>query len=196
MAVSKRLRYEVLRRDNHTCRYCGGAAPDVALTVDHVIPTALGGSDDPSNLVAACRDCNSGKSATPPGAPLVADVAADQLRWGLAMRATAETFQANVDARAAVREQFLRGWEQWTYGSPDAREHLPMPGDWGATIDRLVAGGHTVPLLLDCVRIAMESRADPESTWRYFCGVAWRRLTEMQDVARQVASSLADDEEG
>lgn len=54
MAVSKRTRYEVLRRDNHTCRYCGGSAPDVRLTVDHVLPVTLGGSDDPSNLVAAC----------------------------------------------------------------------------------------------------------------------------------------------
>lgn len=27
MAVSKRLRHEVMRRDNHTCRYCGGGAP-------------------------------------------------------------------------------------------------------------------------------------------------------------------------
>ncbi|MEU5976310.1 hypothetical protein [Streptomyces sp. NPDC047315] len=25
MAVSKRLRYEILRRDNHACRYCGAA---------------------------------------------------------------------------------------------------------------------------------------------------------------------------
>jgi 5-methylcytosine-specific restriction endonuclease McrA len=23
MAVSKRLRYEIMLRDNHTCRYCG-----------------------------------------------------------------------------------------------------------------------------------------------------------------------------
>lgn len=23
MAISKRLRYEILRRDNHACRYCG-----------------------------------------------------------------------------------------------------------------------------------------------------------------------------
>lgn len=36
MAVSKRLRYEILRRDNHTCRYCGGAAPDVVLTEDAI----------------------------------------------------------------------------------------------------------------------------------------------------------------
>lgn len=82
MAVSKRLRYEVLRRDNHACRYCGRSAPDVALTVDHVVPVALGGSDDPGNLVTACRDCNSGKSASSPDAPIVANVADDALRWG------------------------------------------------------------------------------------------------------------------
>lgn len=34
MAVSKRTRYEVLRRDNHACRYCGASAPEVKLTVD------------------------------------------------------------------------------------------------------------------------------------------------------------------
>ena len=57
MPVSKRLRYEILRRDNHACRYCGGTAPDVVITVDHVVPVALGGSDDAGNLVAACKDC-------------------------------------------------------------------------------------------------------------------------------------------
>lgn len=30
MAVSKRTRYEVLRRDNHACRYCGARAPEAA----------------------------------------------------------------------------------------------------------------------------------------------------------------------
>lgn len=40
MAVSKRLRYEILRRGNHTCRYCGASAPDVPLRVDHVTLTA------------------------------------------------------------------------------------------------------------------------------------------------------------
>lgn len=56
MAISKRLRFEVLRRDNHMCRYCGRGAPDVALTVDHVVPVALGGHSDPTNLVTACVD--------------------------------------------------------------------------------------------------------------------------------------------
>lgn len=63
MAVSKRTRFEVLRRDNFTCRYCGAKAPDVELHVDHVHPRLHGGNDHPRNLVAACKDCNLGKSA-------------------------------------------------------------------------------------------------------------------------------------
>jgi hypothetical protein len=49
-----------MQRDNYTCQYCG--AP--AVEPDHVVPRSLGGSDDPSNLVAACFDCNrSGNAA-------------------------------------------------------------------------------------------------------------------------------------
>jgi hypothetical protein len=65
MAISKRRRFEILRRDGFTCRYCGRSAPDVVLQIDHVTPRALGGSDHPSNLAAACEDCNQGKAAVP-----------------------------------------------------------------------------------------------------------------------------------
>jgi hypothetical protein len=80
MAVSKRLRYEILRRDNHACRYCGATAPDVKLNVDHVIPQALGGSNAPTNLVASCVDCNAGKTSSMPNATPVADVEQDAFR--------------------------------------------------------------------------------------------------------------------
>ena len=66
MAVTKRTRFEVLRRDGNRCRYCGASAADSPLTIDHVLPTALGGTDDPSNLVAACKDCNTAKKSSLP----------------------------------------------------------------------------------------------------------------------------------
>lgn len=46
------------------CHYC--ARDDAPLTVDHVIPVSRGGSDDISNLVAACRSCNSKKNRRTP----------------------------------------------------------------------------------------------------------------------------------
>jgi 5-methylcytosine-specific restriction endonuclease McrA len=44
----------VLRRDRHTCAYCGGRAD----TVDHILPRCRGGGDTWFNLVAACHSCN------------------------------------------------------------------------------------------------------------------------------------------
>lgn len=62
MTLSKTLRFEVLKRDGFRCRYCGVTAVASALEVDHVVPRSKGGVDSPENLVAACFDCNRGKS--------------------------------------------------------------------------------------------------------------------------------------
>ncbi|MFJ2544384.1 HNH endonuclease [Microbacterium sp. NPDC087589] len=67
-AAWQRLRRDVLDRDNWTCQLCGNdlheddARPEHDATVDHVIPKAAGGRDEPSNLIAACRRCNGIKS--------------------------------------------------------------------------------------------------------------------------------------
>lgn len=59
--ISKRTRFEIFKRDAFTCQYCGRLAPGVVLHIDHLIPVAEHGSDDPSNLVTACEECNIGK---------------------------------------------------------------------------------------------------------------------------------------
>lgn len=65
------VRFRVLRRDGHACRYCGlPAGPAVQLQVEHLIPRALGGSNRESNLVAACDECNAGKGPMRPDEPL------------------------------------------------------------------------------------------------------------------------------
>lgn len=52
---------ELFLRDANLCMYCGGEFPDSALTRDHVIPLSKGGRDRWSNVVAACRHCNTHK---------------------------------------------------------------------------------------------------------------------------------------
>jgi 5-methylcytosine-specific restriction endonuclease McrA len=44
------------------CVYCQHRAGD---TLDHVTPLALGGTNEPHNLIPACHSCNSSKSDTP-----------------------------------------------------------------------------------------------------------------------------------
>ena len=50
-------------RDDGACRYCGARGDS---TFDHVIPRCQGGSDEPENLVVACRGCNSRKGGRTP----------------------------------------------------------------------------------------------------------------------------------
>ncbi len=40
------------------CNYCGSSDD---LTLDHIFPIKLGGTDDAENLIFACRSCNSSK---------------------------------------------------------------------------------------------------------------------------------------
>lgn len=61
-SMSKKLRFEVFKRDSFTCQYCGRSAPDVILHVDHIHPVSEGGTNDTINLITSCFDCNSGKS--------------------------------------------------------------------------------------------------------------------------------------
>jgi hypothetical protein len=60
--ISKKLRFEVFKRDSFTCQYCGKKAPDVLLVIDHIRPISNGGTNDILNLITACQGCNSGKS--------------------------------------------------------------------------------------------------------------------------------------
>ena len=61
--ISRKLRFEVFKRDSFTCQYCGKSAPDVVLHVDHIKPIKEGGTNDIMNLVTSCADCNLGKGA-------------------------------------------------------------------------------------------------------------------------------------
>lgn len=63
-AVSERTRYQVFSRDAFRCKVCGRGADDgVKLTVDHIIPVDWGGTNDISNLLTLCEECNRGKKA-------------------------------------------------------------------------------------------------------------------------------------
>jgi 5-methylcytosine-specific restriction endonuclease McrA len=63
-------RREVLRRDRHSCQYCGSTRN---LTLDHVIPRSKGGKHSWDNVVIACERCNAKKGDRTPeqaGMPL------------------------------------------------------------------------------------------------------------------------------
>lgn len=59
-------RRNVLRRDEHTCQYCGRTGAEVAMTLDHVVPRSQGGATGWTNIVTACEPCNHRKGSRTP----------------------------------------------------------------------------------------------------------------------------------
>lgn len=63
------VRKVLIRRDGTLCHYCevsmtmpkgeGEQTPDT-MTIDHVVPLSLGGSEQVKNMVLACYSCNNG----------------------------------------------------------------------------------------------------------------------------------------
>lgn len=64
-SIPKRMKQEVYRRDEHVCVYCKMKCGSEELTIDHMIPLALGGLDEMTNWVTCCRACNQRKAAQP-----------------------------------------------------------------------------------------------------------------------------------
>lgn len=196
MSVSKRLRYEVLRRDNHTCRYCGSSAPEVKLTIDHVMPVALGGADEPTNLVTACANCNAGKSSSSPDAAHVENVSEDAIRWAKAMERAAEIQELVAREDRMFTQTFFdlmtdmvvrdRGLKP-----PTLEAH---GGTHGADRSLLTfrAQGLDMGVLLEAIGNAMSnSQLSRDDVWRYFCGICWRRIDQMHGTARSLISEGA-----
>lgn len=193
MAVSPTLRFQILRRDNHTCQSCGRSAPEVKLQVDHVIPEALGGPTEATNLRALCEDCNRGKSATPPDAAQVEQVSRDALRWTQAQQVAAQQMLADYVVVASRRAEFDAAWSQWTCGRD--KQPVPRDSDWPDSVDRLLAAGLPMPVLIECIGQAMRNKTVPaDRAFRYMCGIAWKRVKDLQKAAAMVAAASISDE--
>lgn len=178
MTVSKRLRFEVLRRDDHTCQYCGEKAPHVTLHVDHVVPVTLGGSDKPDNLVAACKDCNLGKTSVPAGAPLVAAVGKMAAAYALDMTERMTTIRARIEQEEAYLEEFEESWNGWKYKGST----IPLPDDYKTSLYRWAKMGVPIELVERAIGIAMTKTGIKtyRGEFAYMAGVVWRALDDVE----------------
>ena len=62
VAMKRALRKGALRDCSQRCVYCATRLDQRTATLDHVVPLARGGANDPGNLVVACAPCNRLKS--------------------------------------------------------------------------------------------------------------------------------------
>jgi hypothetical protein len=73
-AFHRKLRYEISGAvqqkvwvaDGCKCMFCGVAMGRSPLSIDHYFPLEMGGKNDTSNFLSACRGCNKKKGAMDP----------------------------------------------------------------------------------------------------------------------------------
>jgi hypothetical protein len=179
MAISKTLRFEVLRRDGFACTYCGRKPPEVELHIDHVMPGALGGKDSPENLATSCVDCNAGKGSSPPDAEVVAQVSDDARRWAEAMRMAAAEMVAEDDSS----QWFVDLWL-----SVEEAEYLPL--DAKQRISRLRGRGLPREVIEEMFWVAVGARhVSRRNRYAYFNGACNRRLEQIQARAAEIVGA-------
>ena len=192
MAVSNRLRYEILRRDRFACRYCGARAGDGAvLEIDHVLPRVLGGSDKAENLVTACVACNSGKGSTHPDSPAIDDLDADALRWWKARRAVTEKMKADASLLKEAVDAFDEAWNRWTYTTNEERKPVPRDPAWRRHVEELMTAGLPIWMLLEAVDSTMRGPRF-HAKWAYGAMLTTAR-DRLRGMLRAVDTELASE---
>ncbi len=170
--LTKGQRFEIFKRDEFTCQYCGATPPRAILHVDHIIPVKLGGGNGPDNLVTACSECNLGKSATP------LEMAPKSLAEKAALVAEREAQIAGyAEVLAAERERIEQdAWRVAEELKPGASEGYSRDKFTGIKNFVVQLGVYSV---LDAADIA-NSRRQRGSTqaFKYFCGICWNRIRE------------------
>jgi hypothetical protein len=189
MTVSPRVRFDIFERDRFTCTYCGRTPPHVLLELDHVIPRARDGSDDPSNLTTSCEDCNRGKAArllNPDAVPMITPDAIDRMEERIA--------QSEAFARLAVRLRELEDdavatvIDAWAHCFGAKSKELKTGTWWVFTGDQQFPDTSTIRRLLKIISLAdileavdiTGSRKGLATYWtcRYFYGICWRKADQ------------------
>jgi len=193
MTITKRLRYEVLRRDGHRCVYCGVTARETPLTIDHVVAIALGGTDDPANLVAACPDCNAGKSSAAVDEEFVARVNEDSQRWQRAMAVAVRLRREEQEDYDVAIDYLDRVWLDWRYHNTD--KPVPRPDAWRNRISGFLAAGLPMEEMVALVPVAMTAKTQTRlefSEWRYFVGCCRNVLAKIETTARSLVDARSE----
>lgn len=175
-SLSKRMRFDVFKRDGFICQYCGSHPPKVVLEIDHVIPVRDGGDDSIDNLVTSCFNCNRGKSG----------VGLEVIPKSLAQRG----------AEIRESEEQIAGYREIVQSRQDRiEEDIWRIAD--ALIDKASRDGisreyfqaiknfhirlsfHEV---LDAAEISRNKKLYSErARFKYFCGVCWNKIRRESD---------------
>lgn len=172
MALSKKIRFEVFKRDEFRCGYCGKNPPQAILEVDHIDPKSKGGKDDINNLITACFDCNRGKKNIP------LSVIPTKLKDNLIVLKDQEEqikeyrkFTRKIENRKKkdmdrIGAIYTQAYPEWVFS--DSFRNI--------TLRRLIS---LLPEneIIEALHLAISRfSGDKDRVINYFCGICWRKI--------------------
>lgn len=170
-SLTKKVRFEVFKRDGFTCAYCGSTPPNVNLEVDHIRPVSKGGGNDIDNLITSCFDCNRGKSnveltSVPKTVSEKLKESKEREEQYLEFKKHCKKIEARINKEVSqVEDIYNSHYDGWLFSDK-----------FKLSVKRFIKHlGHME------VADAMEKACnrwnlDEQSTLTYFCGICWNKL--------------------
>lgn len=179
VGLTKKQRFEVFKRDQFVCQYCGRHPPAVVLEVDHITAVASGGTNEPHNLLTSCFDCNRGKAAgtleaVPIDAQAKAELLAERLEQARAydalLRVAKDDLEHRVDQVIAVYEAAFPKWTLNDTTRPSIKRFLEkLPA---------VEVEDSMERACQAMKAKHSESAASGYAFRYFCGICWNKIKE------------------
>ena len=166
--IKKSLRFNVFKRDEFACQYCGATPPNAVLEVDHIHPVSRGGKNVIDNLITACFDCNRGKgagllSSLPESiadkAALIAEKLEQIKAFDRLLKSKRRHEEKHIDEVQDAFEMHFEGY----YFSAKFRESV-----------RLFLQNIPAHSLVDYMNLACTRIPRRDAAIKYFCGICWR----------------------
>lgn len=174
MAITKKIRFEVFKRDGFACAYCGKNPPSVTLEIDHIHPKSRKGNDDINNLITACFDCNRGKKN------ILLDKIPGKIQDNLDVLKEQEEqlksyrrFISKIERRIKrdindIDNIYISQYQKWSFS--DSFRNISLK----YFLKKLPK--HEVE---EALHIAIARFPKDENTViKYFCGICWRKIKE------------------
>lgn len=171
--MSKKLRFDVFKRDSFTCQYCGSHPPKVVLHVDHINPVANRGTNNIDNLITSCDCCNLGK-----GARLLSDIPQSLKDKAIYMAEREEQIKGYNDV--LMQRMNRINDESWDVAAAlDGKEFIESYNKESLqSICRFLEKLPFAEVLMAAKTANAKFSYGGTRQFKYFCGICWGKVRE------------------
>ncbi len=174
--MTKKLRFEVFKRDRFTCQYCGKHPPDTTLEIDHIQPKSKKGTNSIDNLITSCFDCNRGKSnRLLKDLPKTLKIKYEELKereiqyreYQKLLNKIDKITQKDIDYINSIYRESFSGWELTdTFKQVSVKKFIKELG---------------INEVRDSMYLAVSKTNHKDHSTRYFCGICWNKIRQKED---------------